>query len=118
MQLRNALLSVFLFLPILAFSGLAGRYKISGTGTDSSKYKGTAIIKRVGNAVYTATWTFDDGTVSTGTGVLKGNQISFVYQDDPTTYGVLLYKIEGTTLKGPWARFGETRKGFDTLKKI
>ena len=73
MRLRTALFAVILFIPIFAFSGISGRYKMFGTRADSSTYRGTAKIKRVGNAVYSITWTFSDGSVDTGTGVQKGN---------------------------------------------
>lgn len=121
MRARNLILAFFLFLPILAFSTIAGRYNSEITRGDGSKINATAEIIHSGSSVYQIVWTYDDHSTEVGTGVKKGDTISFVFQSgEPSNYlyGVTQYQIEGKTLKGPWVYFGLRNKGFEKLKKI
>ena len=118
MRLRILFFSLLLCIPVFAFPGISGRYKMYGTRADSSTYKGIAQFTRVGNGVYTATWTFSDGSVETGTGVLQNGQLSFVFKETDTLYGVITYTVGKHTSKGHYTLYGMHQKGAEKLVKI
>ena len=117
MNLRSLLWAALLLAPALVFPSIAGNYKVRGVNPDGTHYKGFAVIESQG-PVYSIQLTF--GThIYIGTGIMKGDYLSFAYQTDdtPTEYGTELLKINDHTLKGSWAPLGSTGKGFETLKK-
>lgn len=118
MKCIKFLFALALCLPVFAFPSIVGKYRVYGTSS-TDKYKGVIEIKKK-HDVYTATWTYDDGSKETGTGVRKGEVLAIVFKEDlEPKYGVQTYKIEDNELSaGPWAWFGVTWKGYEKLKKI
>ena len=117
MRLHTFVIGLFLLAPVFAFSGISGTYRVSGIQPGAT-YGGTVVIERY-NTVYKATWTDDDGEIERGTGVRKGDTISFVFKKgNMEAYGVQMYKISKHYLQGPWAWYGETWNGFEKLRKI
>lgn len=112
------LLSLFLLLPVCIFCGIEGKYKASGTDpVNKQKYKASVVIRKNGG-LYTVKWTYPDSTVDIGTAVKKGNFLSVVFREgESASYGVQTYEIQDGKLKGPWARYGDTKKGYEELKK-
>lgn len=119
MRLRTIFSTILFLLPFYLSAHITGTYELNGFDPDTNQsYTGTVVIERQ-RAIYTATWTFDGGNTDIGTGVRKDDSISFVFlESNSNTAGVQLYEIDGHTLKGPWARFGATRRGFEKLKKV
>lgn len=111
-------------LPVTMFASIVGTYEVNGFDPETNaEYTGQVIIeKRHGkHDVYVATWTFSDGSTDTASGVLKGDFVSFVFNETTSSvYGTQLYKIEDheKILKGPWVRFGAVKKGFEKIHKI
>ena len=108
---------VFFFTPAIAFSEISGKYRVYGSQPGQT-YKSVVVIKKVGH-VYTANWADDDGSTETGTGVRRGDYLSFVFKEsEGNFYGVQVYKISKDCLQGgPWAWYGDTWKGYEKLKK-
>lgn len=119
MNLRTIFFSLLFLFPIYISAGVTGTYKVSGFDPSTNhNYTATLVIEKDG-AVFTAHWTFPDGSFDTGTGVKKGDALSFVFHEDPAgDFGVQQYEIDDDRLKGPWVRFGSTQKGFEKAKKI
>lgn len=122
MQFRHMILCAFLLFPTLAFSSITGKYKFKGTTPTGGEYKGTATIVQGKGNVYEARWLYPDGSFEVGTGVKKGDYISFVFASvigtSFGTYGVIQYKINDHTLKGTYAIFAEPGTGHEIMKKI
>lgn len=118
MKLKGFLFGVFFLVPVLAFAGISGTYKVSGKGQDGA-YTGTIVIKRQGS-IYNATWTNEDGSHEIGTGLRTGHILSFVFkQESSGQYGVQVYQIlSNRCLKGPWAWHGANWKGIEKLTRI
>lgn len=109
-------------LPVSLFGHIAGNYDVHGfDATIGEHYTGTAVISEQDD-VYTITWTYTDFPSVVGTGVQKGDSISFVFTSLPqgsAPYGTQLYKIRSHgELKGPWINFGDDRISHETLKKV
>ena len=117
MKVSGIVLAASFCFCALGFGGIAGTYKIKGYGPQSGHYTGSAVISER-DSIYTATYTYSGGGVSTLTGVRTGDKISFVYQFDEGLYGVQVYRIKGRSLKGPWVEFGGGSKGWESLTKI
>lgn len=117
MKLHSFLLAIWFFTPVFAFSGISGKYRVYGS-QPSGSYKSTLVIERDGS-LYHATWTNEDGTTETGTGVRKGDALSFVFQKNSTgAYGTQMYKISKNEIKGPWAWYGSTWTSVERLRRI
>ena len=118
MNLRYALTS-FLMFPLCAFASICGIYEVHGYDPqDNHEYAGSVSITK-DDEVYSVIWTFENNNTDTGTGVRKGDTLSIVFlEDNSTSYGTQLYKVYGSTLSGPWVRFGGTEEGSETLKRI
>ena len=116
-------LALLLSIPLYLLAHIEGTYEIKGTTPANIEYTGLLFIEKVGDAVFRAHWTFTSGISGTdeGTGVKKGNRISFVFlesEDISQGIGTQLYKINGDKLKGPWVLQGGTVSGFERAKKI
>lgn len=120
MKLKNFLAFSFLALPIYAFAHFTGTYEVSGFNPfTNSHYTGQVVITKNDDHVYTATWTFDGGGSDVGTGVRKGDDLAFVFEEGSSgVFGVQLYDFDGHHAKGPWTFFGGTAEGHEKLKKI
>lgn len=117
MKLNAFLLGICFFAPVFAFPGISGKYRVYGNQPGGS-YKSTLVIERSGS-IYHATWTNEDKTTETGTGVRKGDTLSFVFQKNSTgAYGTQIYKISKDGIKGPWAWYGSTWTGVEKLRRI
>jgi hypothetical protein len=117
MKVSGVVFAASLCFSAFGFGGIAGTYKIKGYDPQSGNYTGRAVISER-DSVYTGTFTYSGGGVSTLTGVRKGDEVSFVYQFNDGLYGVQVYRISGHTLKGPWVEFGGGNKGWERLTKI
>lgn len=97
---------------------IEGAYTISGQDPyEKAPYTGTAVITKEGD-VYQGQWSFDDKEKYVGTGLKNGNEVSFIFQkDDKTLSGVQVYKIDGTTLSGPWVLLGKSLIGTEKMQK-
>ena len=118
MKVSIFLLVAFFLAPVFAFSEIAGKYRVYGSQPNWT-YKSTVVIEKRGH-VYTVSWTDDDGSTETGTGVRRGDYLSIVFKEGgEESYGVQVYKISNDHLQGgPWAWYGETWKGYERLRKI
>lgn len=115
---KISLLFSTLVFPFYLLADITGLYHISGFDpVTKHNYSGSLTIEKE-KAIYTAVWTFSDGSVDTGTGIKKGDHISFVYQEPPGLFGVQQYEIDHDRLKGPWVLFDTTRRGFEKAKKV
>lgn len=118
MKICPLILSISLILPVSIFAHITGTYKVSGFDPDTNgKYTGTLHITK-NDSIYNLIWYFKDST-DYGTGVRKHDSLAVVFnEDNSNSYGTSLYEIEEDTLKGPWARYGASSKGYETAKKI
>lgn len=126
MKLRHLLCSIC-FLPVSLFAGISGNYLVTGldkTVEPPQPYTGSAIISKQGSgkdAVYTIVWNYPNSDPFYGTGVREGDAVSFVYNEECTSYyGVQLYDIKnrGDVLDGKWVDFQASAGGFETLEKV
>jgi hypothetical protein len=122
MKLRYVLLCTLFLFPTLAFSCIAGTYKFKGVSGGGDSYRGVATIVKAGKNVYNARWVYSDNSFDVGTGVLKGDRISFVFANVIGqafgAYGVITYKIEDHAFKGRYVYFDSTSVGHEKMKKI
>lgn len=118
MKLR-AILTFLLLLPVYLFADLEGTYRFFGTQPDGDEYQGTAVITKTGES-YRAIWTFSDGSVEEGTGVVKEDFVAFHFfaPDIPDDSGVILYERHGVVLKGIYAIDGSSETGREKAIKI
>ena len=117
------LFALLLSFPIYAFANIAGTYEVKGFDPiTNSEYKGTLVIQKVNDDIFNAQWTFTTGpfAADVGTGVKKGQYLSFVFNEIGTSnVGTQLYKIERhNVLRGPWVALGATEEGFERAKKV
>lgn len=105
--------------PVYMFAGIAGTYEVVGEGPDSLiEYNATLVIEK-NDSVYTAVWTYPNGTSDIGTGVRKDDSIAFVFnENNSSSFGVQLYEIHGHVLTGPWVRYGATESGHETAERV
>ena len=82
---------------------LQGTYDGSGTDADGTGYRTTVRIEKRGD-VYYLQWQFPSGPTAVGIGILDGNVLAVSYYG--TSVGVVLYRIDGTTLDGHWTDAG------------
>ncbi len=113
----TAFVFILLLLPVVAFAGIEGTYNCEGTNPGGSgSYKGTVSIIQNGDN-YNVTWTIGS-QVYIGVGILQGDTFSVGYSDsNKSWFGVVVYKIKGTKLSGPWAMHGGKKNGNETLTK-
>jgi hypothetical protein len=118
MKLRNFFLTAFLLFPVLAFSGIAGKYHVKLINIAGNEIRLHARIEKVGDDVYNVRWVWPDGTSNLGTAVRHGNHLSVVFYSSQQ-FGTELFEIEDhNTLKGIYTLFGGTGVGYEQWKKI
>lgn len=120
MPKRHLLAFLLVALPTYLCAHLTGTYEVSGFDPAVDQhYSGTVVIEKSNEHVFTAFWTFNDGSTNTGTGVKKHRSLSFVFNEPLTnTFGTQLYEIEDEhTLEGPWVRYEANERGFERLHK-
>lgn len=106
-----------LAIPLSILADIAGTYEVEGTDPATGPYTGIATIQRIGIGIYTAKWTFSDGSTDVGTGVKQVHNVSFVFKESSGDFGTQLYEILNN-LEGKWIRFGATKNGGEKLRKI
>lgn len=109
---------------ICLYAGIEGEYKIKGYDPNVPEYySGFAEITKDGD-VYTVHSRYNDGSHEHGTGIRKGNQISFVTQrvenPTPATTAVTVCKITSDPIhiKSSWIYLGGNLIGKERLHKI
>ncbi len=123
--MRKYVYFLALLLPYMSLlADIEGTYSVEGFNPYINRgYIGQAQITKQNGRIYSIVWSFDDGTTEVGTGLIKDDQLSFIFQDsepNPIDRGVQVYEIEHGRLKGPWTLLGETqadRVGSETLEK-
>lgn len=110
-----------LVFAVLAYSSalcaIEGIYQVQGYDPYEKKnYSGEAVITKDENGVYQGTWN-EDGKKFMGTGLKTDNSFSFIFanEESPEEAGLVVYKIEGANLKGPWVTLGKSLIGSETL---
>ena len=109
-------------LPLFA-DMIEGQYKVTGHDPYTKKnYSGVAQIKRSGNKIYHAAWTFPQLSESYfGTGFVEGDSLVFVFKGTTAhepQMGMQHYQISRGKLKGTWILFDGDKKGTETLTKM
>ncbi|MEZ4221165.1 MAG: hypothetical protein R3B13_09555 [Polyangiaceae bacterium] len=100
--------------PAAAAAGdLAGSYKIASASNPGggSSYQGSVDIAKVGTA-YKLDWKLAGQPGYTGVGLVEGNVLG-VGWGTGSSYGVVVYQVDGGTLKGRWA-MSDASKGIGT----
>ncbi len=88
-----------------AATGLEGKYTVSGTNPNETKYAGLLEITRK-NTVYQLRWVVGK-TTYTGSGLQTGNVLSVAYTIPKVAgCGVVAYTIADSSLNGTWAACG------------
>ncbi len=122
MSIRHVLVSALVLFPIFAFPGISGKYVFKGVDRNGDSYKGKATIVKGKKGVYNVRWVYSDGSFDVGTGVVKGDHISFVFTSVVDSsygpYGVISYKIDDHIFKGKYAFFAEKGVGREKMKKV
>lgn len=113
------IIAAVLLSPVCMFASITGSYEVVGVSPESLfEYNANLEIER-NDSVYTAVWTFPDGSSDIGTGVRQDDGIAFVFnENNSSSFGVQLYEIRGDVLSGPWVRFGATESGYETAEKV
>ena len=119
MKLGTIFSSLLLAIPLYISAGIPGIYEAHGySETTHTPYIAEVAIIKTGE-LYLFTWTYPDSSFETGTGVRKDDSIAVVWKEGGLDdYGVQLYEIEGSHLKGPWAYFDQSSEGFERLRKL
>jgi hypothetical protein len=95
-----------------ALAELAGQYVIHGTNPSGQQYEGRAAIKSA-DGVYQVVWKIAERK-HVGTGILKGELFSVVYQATGRGQrpGVVVYEVQADgSLVGVWVGLGRTETG-------
>jgi len=110
-------LSLVVLLAAPALAGIEGTYACRGTNPgNAGSYEGTVSIVNNG-ANYVVTWNIGS-QIYVGVGILQGDSFSVGYADvQQGWFGVVIYKVAGNTLSGPWAMHGGNQNGTETLTK-
>lgn len=120
--MKKIIFAVFTFmLPIFALqASLLGTYNVKGYDPILYEhYTGTLVIT-IEDGIYCGEWSFNDGGgAAKGVGLLKCNQLSFVFIGSGIkTTGLQVFQVKGDTLKGPWINFEVYQIGHETAKKV
>ena len=95
---------------------VAGTYSCQGIDSTGTRYSGTAVIGKWGDA-YFVRWRMGDRTVAIGVGLRTGNSLAVSYYGNAT--GVVLYTIDNQRLVGHWTQPGSHGVVFtETLTRI
>ncbi|HEY1748578.1 MAG TPA: hypothetical protein VGG11_17670 [Xanthobacteraceae bacterium] len=121
--MRSALLSLAfvatLLLPAVDAASaadsmtLASRYDVAGTNPNGSAYSGTATVKVISDTTFTIKWDIA-GSVYEGFGMRLNDTLSATYTIDGEP-GLVMYKVDGTGIKGLWAIRGHNGSGTEKL---
>lgn len=111
------LIIFFIALPLFISADIEGNYEVEGKDPVVGSYTGKAVIERKAVGIYTARWTFTDGTSAEGTGVKQMDTISFVFKESSGDFGTQLYEIRDN-LEGKYIRFGASQNGWEKMLKI
>jgi hypothetical protein len=93
---------------------LASTYDVSGTNPDGSAYSGTASVKVISDTTFTIKWEIA-GSVYQGFGMRLNDTLSATYTINGEP-GLVMYKVDGTGIKGLWAIRGHNGSGTEQLK--
>ena len=118
MKIGTVLILLVVLIPVaVSAADITGTYDCQGTNPGGKgNYKGTVVIEKPGDA-YKVTWSIAGQTFN-GVGILEGDQFSVGYTDAAKSwFGVIVYKVKGNTLTGPWAVYGSGNMGSETLTK-
>lgn len=121
--MRYFLLLIFTF-GITQLQAIAGTYSYSGNDPyDNVPYSGKVTITKINEQVYRGNWETTAGEKFQGTGIKNGNVISFVFlskylPEKTEVIGLVVYQIDGDTLKGPWIYWNQKLVGNEILVKI
>ena len=94
---------------------LAGTYAATGTGVGGTYTATAEIIAR--DKVYEVRWTFSDGSVMYGVGLVRDGLFIVGFNPGP---GVSIYRVvrdKPMTLEAQWALWGETQTYVERLTK-
>lgn len=117
---------MFMFLVGISLHAIEGTYNVTGYDPyEKESYTGTLVIFKGKNGVYEANWILKEGGKqyqNVGTGLVRGNQASFVFKTPPgereIEEGLQLYTIEGDTLEGPFVLLNKNLIGHEKLEKV
>jgi hypothetical protein len=82
---------------------IAGVYAGEGSNGDGSPYRAIVVIEKYRDA-FRVQWIFPSRTATIGLGILDGNVLAVSYYGPRP--GIVLYKVDGTTLVGQWTLLG------------
>ena len=95
---------------------LASRYKASGSNPDGSKYTGTTSVTVISDTTYTIVWKIGGATYE-GFGMRLNDSLAATYMIDGEP-GLVIYKVDGDGLIGPWAIRGRDGVGTKHLRPL
>jgi len=95
---------------------LASRYKASGSNPDGSKYTGTTSVTVISDTTYTIVWKIGGATYE-GFGMRLNDSLAATYMIDGEP-GLVIYKVDGDGLIGPWAIRGHDGVGTKHLRPL
>ncbi len=107
----------------LSLYAIEGTYSVKGYDPYEKKaYTGKIEITKKDNGVYQAKWVLDLAPKEyTGTGLMTGNQVNFVFESSSSRtgggIGLQNYTISGDTLQGPFVYYNKPLVGTETLTK-
>ena len=107
-----AAIAAVLSLSPAALADLAGQYVIKGKNPSGQAYKGQARVKPA-RGVYHVVWKIGNSR-HVGTGILKGDLFSVVYQGagDTSRPGLVVYEVQDDgSLVGVWVGLGQREMG-------
>jgi hypothetical protein len=95
---------------------IAGVYAAEGNNGDGSPYRAIVVIEKHRDA-FRMQWIFPTRTAAVGLGILNGDVLAVSYYG--ASPGIVLYKLDGTSLVGEWTLFGAGGVlSKETLKRI
>lgn len=114
--LLGAALSAFTFCAALA-QDMTGEYVMEGANPGGSgRYTGRVALALTGDT-YQVAWIIGKAR-HVGTGIVTGDTLSVVYQQDANNLGIAVYKIGSDgTLTGRWTVLGGKKVGSETWRK-
>lgn len=111
------LVAASLALPGLAQENVGGRYRVSGTNFDGSKYSGTAEITVTSDNTCRIVWV-TGGSTSSGICMRNGTSFAAGYQLGDSI-GLVIYEIQKDgTLDGLWTLADQNGVGTERLEPV
>lgn len=104
--------------PLVQGGGLSGNYNIiQGVSPNGkSSYSGALKLSKTGNSLYQLNWKLVDGSQYVGVGLHDGDLLGVGWGAAGQGGGVVVYDVEGGTLKGRWAGFAAEGIGVENLR--